>query len=70
MDFWLLINKVIHKKREQLWQLRLCGRGAGANDMPIPQINRMIEIELCGLRELPGDHELPTLLQPKNRVML
>jgi putative membrane protein len=40
---------------------------ACANDVPIVQINRMIGIEL---RELLGDHDLPTLLPPKNRIML
>jgi putative membrane protein len=39
----------------------------GANDVPIAQINRMIEIEL---RELLGDADLPTLLQPKNNIVL
>lgn len=39
----------------------------GANDVPIAQINRMIEIEL---RELLGDTDLPTLLRPKNNIVL
>jgi putative membrane protein len=39
----------------------------GANDVPIAQINRMIEIELRGLV---GDTTLPPLLQPKNNIIL
>ena len=39
----------------------------GANDVPIAQINRMIEVEL---RELLGDTELPPLLRPKNNIIL
>ena len=39
----------------------------GANDVPIAQINRMIEIEL---RELLGDTDLPPLLRPKNNIIL
>jgi putative membrane protein len=39
----------------------------GANDVPIAQINRMIEIEL---RQLLGDSDLPTLLRPKNNIIL
>ena len=66
-DFWPLINKVIHKKREQLWSLHLCGLGAYANNVPIAQIDRSIKIEL---RELLGDHGLPPRLQSKNWIML
>jgi putative membrane protein len=40
---------------------------SGANDVPIAQINRMIEVEL---RELLGDTELPPLLRPKNNIIL
>lgn len=39
----------------------------GANDVPIAQINRMIEIEL---RELLGDADLPVLLRPRNNIIL
>jgi len=39
----------------------------GANDVPIAQINRMIEIEL---RELLGETDLPALLRPKNSIIL
>ncbi|RZL87496.1 MAG: multidrug transporter [Variovorax sp.] len=39
----------------------------GANDVPIAQINRMIEIELRGLL---GDADLPTLLRPQNNIIL
>lgn len=39
----------------------------GANDVPIAQINRMIEIEL---RQLLGDADLPPLLRPKNNIIL
>ena len=39
----------------------------GANDVPIAQINRMIEVEL---RELLGDTDLPPLLRPKNNIIL
>jgi ion channel-forming bestrophin family protein len=39
----------------------------GANDVPIAQINRMIEIEL---RELLGDADLPRLLKPQNNIIL
>ncbi len=39
----------------------------GANDVPIAQINRMIEIEL---RELLGDNDLPRLLRPRNNIIL
>jgi putative membrane protein len=39
----------------------------GANDVPIAQLNRTIEIELC---EMLGDAELPAALQPKNNIVL
>ncbi|MNR88121.1 Bestrophin, RFP-TM, chloride channel [compost metagenome] len=39
----------------------------GANDVPIAQISRMIEVQLC---EMLGDAELPPLLQPKNNIIL
>jgi len=39
----------------------------GANDVPIAQINRMIEVEL---RQLLGDADLPPLLRPKNNIIL
>ena len=39
----------------------------GANDVPIAQINRMIEVEL---RELLGDTDLPPLLRPQNNIIL
>lgn len=39
----------------------------GANDVPIAQINRMVEIEL---RELLGDADLPSLLRPRNNIIL
>lgn len=39
----------------------------GANDVPIAQINRMIEIEL---RQLLGDTNLPPLLRPQNNIIL
>lgn len=39
----------------------------GANGVPIAQINRMIEIEL---REMLGDTDLPTLLRPRNNIVL
>lgn len=39
----------------------------GANDVPIAQINRMIEIELS---QLLGDADLPPLLRPKNNIVL
>jgi len=39
----------------------------GANDVPIAQINRMIEVEL---RELLGDTDLPPLLRPRNNIIL
>ncbi|HET7792704.1 MAG TPA: bestrophin family ion channel [Rhizobacter sp.] len=39
----------------------------GANDVPISQICRLLEIEL---RELLGETELPPLLQPSNHIVL
>ena len=39
----------------------------GANDVPIAQINRMIEIEMG---QMLGDTELPRLLQPMNNIVL
>lgn len=39
----------------------------GANDVPMAQIARMIEIEM---RELLGDTDLPPLLRPKNNIVL
>ena len=56
----------MHKKREQLWSLHLCGLGAYANNVPIAQIDRSIKIEL---RELLGDHGLPPRLQSKNSII-
>jgi len=39
----------------------------GANDVPISQISRMIEIDL---REMLGEADLPPLLKPKNNIIL
>jgi putative membrane protein len=39
----------------------------GANDVPIAQIGRMIEVEM---RELLGDTDLPPLLRPRNNIIL
>jgi ion channel-forming bestrophin family protein len=39
----------------------------GANDVPIAQISRLVEIEL---RELLGESELPSLLKPTNQIIL
>jgi ion channel-forming bestrophin family protein len=39
----------------------------GANDVPIAQISRLIEIEL---REMLGETDLPPLLRPTNRINL
>lgn len=39
----------------------------GANDVPIAQIARMIEVEV---RELLGDTDLPPLLRAKNNIIL
>lgn len=39
----------------------------GANDVPISQISRMIEIDL---REMLGEADLPLLLKPKNNIIL
>ena len=63
MDLEAVINKVMHKKREQLWSLHLCGLGAYANNVPIAQIDRSIKIEL------PGDHGLSPRLQSKNSII-
>ena len=39
----------------------------GANDVPISQISRLVEIEL---RELLGETNLPPLLHPENDIIL
>ncbi|TPG26325.1 bestrophin family protein [Variovorax guangxiensis] len=39
----------------------------GANDVPIAQVARMIEVEM---REMLGDTDLPPLLRPKNNIIL
>ncbi len=39
----------------------------GANDVPIAQVARMIEVEL---RTLLGEAGLPPLLRPKNNIIL
>jgi predicted membrane chloride channel (bestrophin family) len=39
----------------------------GANDVPISQISRLIEIEL---REMLGESDLPQPLRPKNAIIL
>lgn len=39
----------------------------GANDVPIAQIGRMIEVEM---REMLGQVDLPPLLRPKNNIIL
>jgi putative membrane protein len=39
----------------------------GANDVPISQISRLVEIEL---REMLGETDLPPLLRPKNHIIL
>ena len=39
----------------------------GANDVPMAQINRMVEVEL---REMLGDTDLPPLLRPVNNIIL
>jgi hypothetical protein len=39
----------------------------GANDVPMAQVNRTVEIEL---RELLGDTDLPEALQAKNNIVL
>ena len=39
----------------------------GANDVPISQISRFVEIEL---RELLGETDLPALLRPENEIIL
>ena len=62
-DFWPLINKVIHKKREQLWVRHLCGLDACASNVPTAQIGRLIKIELL------GDHGLPPQLQSQSSII-
>lgn len=39
----------------------------GANDVPMAQINRMVEV---ALREMLGDTDLPPLLRPVNNIIL
>ena len=39
----------------------------GANDVPISQVSRQVEIEL---REMLGESELPPPLRPKNDISL
>ena len=39
----------------------------GANDVPISQISRLVEIEL---REMLGENDLQPLLRPKNDIIL
>jgi predicted membrane chloride channel (bestrophin family) len=39
----------------------------GANDVPISQISRLVEIDL---REMLGETDLPRLLRPKNEIIL
>ena len=39
----------------------------GANDVPISQISRLVEIEL---REMLGETDLPPLLQPEHDIIL
>jgi ion channel-forming bestrophin family protein len=39
----------------------------GANDVPISQISRLVEIEL---RQMLGETDLPPLLRPKNHIIL
>ena len=39
----------------------------GANDVPISQMSRLIEVEL---REMLGETDLPPLLQPTNDIIL
>ena len=43
------------------------GFESGANDVPISQTCRMIEVEL---RDLLGETDLPPLLEPKNGIIL
>lgn len=58
-DFWPLINKVIHKKREQLGQLRFAAWVSSSTTclLRIAQINRIIKVEmrvlLCRRRTAP-----------------
>jgi len=39
----------------------------GANDVPIAQVSRLVEIEL---RQMLGETELPPLLQPQSQTIL
>jgi len=39
----------------------------GANDVPISQMSRLVEVEL---REMLGESDLPSLLHPKNDIIL
>ena len=39
----------------------------GANDVPISQVSRQLEIEL---RQMLGEAELPAALQPTNNIIL
>ena len=39
----------------------------GANDVPISQISRLVEVEL---RQMLGETDLPTPLRPKNNIIL
>jgi putative membrane protein len=39
----------------------------GANDVPISQMSRLVEVEL---REMLGESDLPLLLHPKNDIIL
>ena len=39
----------------------------GANDVPISQISRLVEIDL---RQMLGETDLPPLLRPKNDIIL
>jgi ion channel-forming bestrophin family protein len=39
----------------------------GANDVPMAQICRLLEIEL---RQMLGETEVPSLLKPKNNIIL
>ncbi len=40
---------------------------AGANDVPMAQICRLLEIEL---RQVLGESDIPGLLKPKNNIIL
>ena len=39
----------------------------GANDVPMAQVCRLLEIEL---RQMLGETEVPSLLKPKNSIIL